>query len=590
MNKLLNFATPSLFRSVSSIKKMPCPFLTRLSTSYVRNYAPALLKAYGSQCPVVARTISTLQNPPLAGESMISGATPGKESSSVVATPKLEVKAPNRALSSLQQPKPKEDDKTCPFLNSATPQLKELGEESVDVPNSRPFGYEQFFHDQIMRKKKDHSYRVFKKVNRLAEEGKFPHALEYSWGERPITVWCSNDYLGMSCHPEVKKAVALALETYGAGAGGTRNISGNSLNHENLEKRLAQLHQKEGALLFTSCFVANDSTLFTLAKALPNCHIFSDAGNHASMIQGIRNSGVPKHIFRHNDPAHLRELLSKVDKSLPKIVAFETVHSMTGAICPLEELCDVAHEFGALTFVDEVHAVGLYGEHGAGVGEREGLLHKMDIISGTLGKAFGNVGGYIAGTSFLVDMIRSYAAGFIFTTSLPPTVLCGALKAVNILASDEGRQLRTRHQENVRYLRTKLQQEGFPVEHTPSHIIPVKIGNPAQCTELSDMMIKRFGHYIQAINYPTVARGEEKLRLAPTPHHTKEMMDVLVRDMKIVWKDLGMPLNGSPCTAECAFCRRPLLFDRFESRTKSTCAAEINCQIPNCPQIAAIAN
>lgn len=531
--QLFNFTvTPSLFRSVSSIKKMPCPFLTRLSTSYVRNYAPALLKAYGAQCPVVARTISTLQNPP-----------PSVESASA----KVEQ---NRNLSSLQQPKPKEEGgKKCPFLSTAAPHVKELGAESVDVPASRPFQYEEFFHEQIMRKKKDHSYRVFKKVNRLAEAGKFPQALEYSWGERPITVWCSNDYLGMSCHPEVKKAVANALETYGAGAGGTRNISGNSLNHENLEKRLAQLHEKEGALLFTSCFVANDSTLFTLAKALPGCHIFSDAGNHASMIMGIKNSGVPKHIFRHNDPAHLRELLSKVDKSLPKIVAFETVHSMTGAICPLEELCDIAHEFGALTFVDEVHAVGLYGAHGAGVGEREGLLHKMDIVSGTLGKAFGNVGGYIASTSLLIDMVRSYAAGFIFTTSLPPTVLCGALKAVEILASDEGRELRARHQDNVRYLRTKLQQEGFPVEHTPSHIIPVKIGNPAQCTEVSDQMIKRFGHYIQAINYPTVARGEEKLRLAPTPHHNRDMMDILIRDMKVVWKDLGLPLNGPPCTA-----------------------------------------
>lgn len=571
---------------------MPCPFLTRLSTSYVRNYGPSLLKAYGSQCPVVARTISSLQNPPAgtADATGTAGTVAIKKKEPVAAPKQPEVKAPSRNLSSLQQPKAKEEAKKCPFLSSAAPHVKELGAESVDVPASRPFQYEEFFHEQIMRKKKDHSYRVFKKVNRLAEAGKFPQAMEYSWGERPITVWCSNDYLGMSCHPEVKKAVANALETYGAGAGGTRNISGNSLNHENLEKRLAQLHEKEGALLFTSCFVANDSTLFTLAKALPGCHIFSDAGNHASMIMGIKNSGVPKHIFRHNDPAHLRELLSKVDKSLPKIVAFETVHSMTGAICPLEELCDIAHEFGALTFVDEVHAVGLYGDHGAGVGEREGLLHKMDIISGTLGKAFGNVGGYIASSSLLIDMVRSYAAGFIFTTSLPPTVLCGALKAVNILASDEGRELRTRHQENVRYLRGLLQKEGFPVEHTPSHIIPVRIGNPAQCTELSDLMIKRFGHYIQAINYPTVARGEEKLRLAPTPHHTKEMMDILVRDMKVVWKDLGMPLNGSTCTAECTFCRKPLLFDRFEARTKASCAAELNCQIPNCPQIAAIAN
>lgn len=335
----------------------------------------------------------------------------------------------------------------------------------------------------------------------------------------------SNDYLGMSCHPEVKKAVQTALDENGAGAGGTRNISGNTLYHERLEKVLADLHQKEAALVFTSCYVANDTTLFTLAKLLPGCHIFSDAGNHASMIQGIRNSQAPKHIFRHNDPQHLDELLSKVDKSVPKIVAFETVHSMTGAVCPLETLCDVAHEHGALTFIDEVHAVGLYGDHGAGIGERDGQLHKMDIISGTLGKAFGNIGGYIASSANLVDVIRSYGAGFIFTTSLPPTVLAGAMTAIEILASDEGRELRAKHQENVRYLRDSLKNEGFPVEHTPSHIIPIKIGDPLKCTQISDLMIQEHGHYVQAINYPTVARGEEKLRLAPTPYHTFEMME-----------------------------------------------------------------
>lgn len=326
-----------------------------------------------------------------------------------------------------------------------------------------------------MRKKKDHSYRIFKKVNRLANEGLFPKALEYSWGEKAITVWCSNDYLGMSCHPEVKKAVSSALENHGTGAGGTRNISGNSLYHEKLEKQLAELHQKEAALLFTSCYVANDSTLYTLAQLLPGCQIFSDALNHASMIQGIRNSRVPKHIFRHNDPSHLEELLQKIDISIPKIVAFETVHSMSGAICPLEKLCDIANKYGAISFVDEVHAVGLYGEHGAGIGERDHLLHKMDIISGTLGKAFGNIGGYIAGSEKLIDIIRSYASGFIFTTSLPPTVLSGAHKAVQILASEEGRELRLRHQQNVTYLRNKLKNYGFPVEDTPSHIIPIKV-------------------------------------------------------------------------------------------------------------------
>lgn len=575
-----------VYRAVSSIKKMPCPFLARFSANYVRNYAPTLLKAYGSQCPVVTRAISQLTGGAGAGVGSSTSATQSPPESPMK---KIEVK---RNISSLQQAKDTVEDKKCPFLTGA--QVKEVNEAMQDIPPNRsevPFAYEDFFHEQIMKKKKDHSYRVFKKVNRLAGAGLFPTAKEYSWGERPITVWCSNDYLGMSCHPEVKKAVADALEKHGAGAGGTRNISGNSMFHENIEKCMAKLHEKEAALLFSSCYVANDSTLFTLARALPSCHIFSDAGNHASMIQGIRNSGVPKHIFRHNDPAHLRELLEKVPKSVPKIVAFETVHSMTGAVCPLEELCEVAHEFGALTFVDEVHAVGLYGEHGAGIGEREGQMHNMDIISGTLGKAFGNVGGYIASTEKLIDMVRSYAAGFIFTTSLPPTVLSGALKAVEILASEEGRALRARHQSNVRYLRNKLKSEGFPVEHTPSHIIPVKLGNPKHCTEISDMMIQEFGHYIQAINYPTVPRGEEKLRLAPTPYHTPEMIDQLVADMKLAWQKLGLPLKGKECSEECAFCKKPLLFDHFEARERGVgfnCGPDLNCTLPNCPQLVAV--
>ena len=272
-----------------------------------------------------------------------------------------------------------------------------------------------------------------------------------------ITVWCSNDYLGMSAHPVVTEAVHQAIKKHGVGAGGTRNISGNSLLHEDLETEIASLNKKEAALIFTSCYVANDTTLYTLATKLPGCQIFSDAGNHASMIQGIRNSRAPRHIFKHNDPQHLDWLLSKVDRSLPKLVAFETVHSMTGAICPLEELCDVAHAHGALTFVDEVHAVGLYGAEGAGVGERDGVMDKIDIVSGTLGKAYGNIGGYVAGSKMLIDVVRSFGAGtvlvvkivlnifeisfpgFIFTTSLPPTVLAGSLASVRILRSGEGR-------------------------------------------------------------------------------------------------------------------------------------------------------
>ncbi|EFA03355.2 5-aminolevulinate synthase, erythroid-specific, mitochondrial isoform X2 [Tribolium castaneum] len=537
---------------------MPCPFLTRLSQNYVKNYGTLLLKMYGNQCPVVSSTMSTI-----AGEDVKSQVLDTQKSN----TP-------------------------CPFLKEVNNVIKEVkNDDTIEMKSDVDlFPYDSFFHQQIMKKKKEHSYRVFKKVNRLAGPGQFPSALEYSWGEKPITVWCSNDYLGMSCHPKVKEAVREALDKYGTGAGGTRNISGNSTLHEKLEGILAQLHQKERALLFTSCFVANDSTLFTLAKTLPGCHIFSDAGNHASMIQGIRNSQVPKHIFKHNDPAHLEDLLKTVNKNIPKIVAFETVHSMSGAVCPLEELCDVAHKYGALTFIDEVHAVGLYGEHGAGIGERDGKLHKMDIISGTLGKAFGNVGGYIASSATLVDMIRSYAAGFIFTTSLPPTVLSGAYKAIQILASDEGRELRRRHQDNVKYLRGNLLNNGFPVEHTPSHIIPIKIGDPVQCGAVCDTLLKEKGHYIQAINYPTVARGQEKLRLAPTPHHTKEMMDTLVGDLKEVWQTLNLPFTGLQCGKNCPYCQKPLLFDYFESRSRleQGCGKDLNCTIPNCPQLVGV--
>ncbi|CAL7946447.1 unnamed protein product [Xylocopa violacea] len=497
---------------LSNLKNMLCPFLTRLSANYIRNYGTSVIINYRQLCPVMSQFFSSQEES--------------------VATQQVE-EAINRQ---------------CPFLAKeknivkvASPVVKEdiINESCAESEEKPNFPYEKFFHDQIMKKKKDHSYRVFKKVNRLAEN--FPAAMEYSWGEKPITVWCSNDYLGMSRHPAVTNSVREALDKFGAGAGGTRNISGNSMGHEMLEKRLASLHQKEAGLLFTSCYVANDSTLYTLAKLLPGCHIFSDAGNHASMIQGIRNSRATKHIFRHNDVEHLEELLSKVDKNVPKIVAFETVHSMTGDICPLEELCNIAHKYGALTFVDEVHAVGLYGYSGAGIGERDWVLHKMDIISGTLGKAFGNIGGYIVGSATLIDMIRSYAAGFIFTTSLPPTVLYGGLAAVEILASDEGRTLRANHQKNVAYMKSILSTAGLPLELSPSHIIPIKIGDPLLCSQLADLLLKDKGHYVQAINYPTVPKGEEKLRLAPTPRHTRSMMDQFVKDTLDVFRWLNIP-------------------------------------------------
>ncbi|XP_072222946.1 5-aminolevulinate synthase, non-specific, mitochondrial-like [Leuresthes tenuis] len=438
-----------------------------------------------------------------------------------------------------------------------------------NFPKAATFQYDRFFQKKIESKKTDHTYRVFKTVNRRAPS--FPMADDYSeslQAKRNVSVWCSNDYLGMSRHPKVTQAVMDTVRKHGAGAGGTRNISGTSKFHVELEYELADLHDKDAALLFTSCFVANDSTLFTLAKMLPGCEIYSDAGNHASMIQGIRNSGVKKFIFRHNDAGHLRELLEKSDPSTPKIVAFETVHSMDGAVCPLEEMCDIAHKFGAITFVDEVHAVGLYGPRGGGIGDRDKVMNKMDIISGTLGKAFGCVGGYIASTNALVDTVRSYAAGFIFTTSLPPMLLAGAKESIKILKSEEGRMLRRKHQRSVKLLRQLLMDSGLPVVHCPSHIIPVRVADAVKNNEICDTMMSRYNIYVQAINYPTVAKGEELLRVAPSPHHTPQMMYYFVDQLVKTWKEAGLELKPHS-SAECNFCQQPLHFELMSEREKA---------------------
>lgn len=540
-------------RQIAQMSSRKCPFLSGLNPMYLKHYGQSVVKMYGEHCPYMQRFFSSSKAPESAG----------KEDKPPVSK--------------------------CPFVMKEKPLLMvtdvENQEDIIDLASKKskidqgPFLYEEYFREQIAKKKLDHSYRIFKKVNRLANN--FPCAKEYTQDGKDIVVWCSNDYLGMSSHPKVQKAVIDAVEKHGAGAGGTRNISGNSTYHEELEHELASLHQKEAALLFTSCYVANDSTLYTLAKHLPGCHIFSDSGNHASMIQGIRNSGAPKHIFKHNDPQDLEEKLRMVDPNLPKIVAFETVHSMTGAVCPLTELCDIAHKYGGITFVDEVHAVGLYGKHGAGIGERDGVLEKMDIISGTLGKAFGNIGGYIASSSTIVDMVRSYAAGFIFTTSLPITVLKGALASIRVLKSDEGRLLRAKHQENVRYLRNTLQDVNIPVVHCPSHIIPVHVGNPYFSTKISNELIQDYGHYVQAINAPTVPVGEEKLRIAPTPFHTKDLMNAFVEALVKTWGKVGMDFKPV-CGLECEYCKKPLYFEQLESRIFPPCGGHNKC-----PQVAA---
>uniref|UniRef100_A0A8C9W4X1 5-aminolevulinate synthase n=1 Tax=Scleropages formosus TaxID=113540 RepID=A0A8C9W4X1_SCLFO len=554
-----------------------CPFLKSLPQGRLHRALPVLFRL-ADRCPAISHHVSNSTDPvkpaphttsQVAAKVANSCPFVSSQMEVVRATPEVQedvLQEPTGSLSSLLRGlQTSISDTPFPFEEhppTVTHLLnKHLGGSSFD--------YDGFFERKIVEKKRDHTYRIFKTVNRRADN--FPFAEDYSVAGRHgshVSVWCSNDYLGMSSHPRVLGAIRDTLDKYGAGAGGTRNISGTSNIHVALERELADLHGKDAALVFSSCFVANDSTLFTLAKMLPGCEIFSDAGNHASMIQGIRNSGAKRHIFRHNDTAHLEELLRRSDPSVPKIVAFETVHSMNGAICPLEELCDVAHRYGALTFVDEVHAVGLYGAHGAGVGERDGVTGKMDIISGTLGKAFGCVGGYIASGAALVDTVRSYAAGFIFTTSLPPMVLAGALESVRVLKGPEGHSLRRAHQRNVKHMRQLLLDAGLPVLNCPSHIIPIRVGNAEQNSKVCDILLERDNIYVQAINYPTVPRGEELLRLAPSPHHDPAMMDYFVEKLLEAWKEVQLPLKH-PAVAACTFCDRPLHFDLMTEWEKS---------------------
>jgi 5-aminolevulinate synthase len=421
------------------------------------------------------------------------------------------------------------------------------GEVSAPRGEGDLMDYAKAFASALQVLKNEGRYRVFADIRR--DRGSFPAAHHYRDGDqRPITVWCSNDYLGMGQHAVVLEAMHAAIDAAGAGSGGTRNISGTTHYHVELEDELADLHAKEAALLFTSAYVANDTTLATLRRLLPGLVIFSDAKNHASMIAGIRNGGGEKIIWRNNDLADLEAKLRAVDRNLPKVIAFESCYSMDGLMAPIGTICDLADKYGALTYCDEVHAVGLYGPRGGGLAEKQGVMHRVDIINGTLAKGFGIMGGYIAGGRDLCDAIRSYAPGFIFTTSLPPAIAAGATASIRHLKASGAE--RERHQERARALKTRLRAAGLPVMENPSHIVPILVGDPVLTKRITDALLERFAIYVQPINYPTVPRSTERLRITPQPQHSDADMGRLVAALTTLWAELGLPLDYQAEAAE----------------------------------------
>ena len=406
--------------------------------------------------------------------------------------------------------------------------------------------YQAFFTDALAKLQDERRYRVFANLERLA--GRFPRAKWHSpHGPRDVVIWCSNDYLGMGQHPKVVGAMIETATRMGTGAGGTRNIAGTNHPLVELERELADLHCKEAALVFTSGYISNETGISTLAKLIPNCLILSDALNHNSMIEGVRQSHCEKQIFRHNDMAHLEALL-RANRDRPKLIVFESLYSMDGDIAPTRAICDLAQRYGAMTYIDEVHAVGMYGPRGGGIAERDGVMHRIDVIEGTLAKAFGCLGGYIAGSAKLIDAVRSYAPGFIFTTALPPAVCAAATAAIRHLKTSAWE--RERHQDRAGRTKSVLTAAGLPIMPNETHIVPVFVGDPERCKQASDLLLERHGIYIQPINYPTVAKGSERLRITPSPYHDDTLIDELAEALVDVWEELSLPFNQRALAAE----------------------------------------
>ncbi|EJD01061.1 5-aminolevulinate synthase [Fomitiporia mediterranea MF3/22] len=558
--------------------KKSCPFLGRTKTSTLRTLCSSASARYptlsqlserAASCPVMGPALAIRSSQIAAqqsrGYASVAGiadvqnmharegvfppahpAVPGNGAAGIEKCP--HAAAARRAAELAQALAAAKEKKATPVATAT----EKKATTSANIKNQNGFNYEVFYADELEKKHKDKSYRYFNNINRLA--AKFPVA-HTGAVEEEVTVWCANDYLGMGKNPIVLDTIHRTLDKYGHGAGGTRNIAGNGAMHLALEEEIAALHRKPAALVFSSCYVANDATLSTLGSKLPGCVFFSDTMNHASMIQGMRHSGAKREIFKHNDLQDLEMKLAQYPKETPKIIAFESVYSMCGSVGPIAEICDLAKQYGALTFLDEVHAVGMYGPRGAGVAEhldwdahvRAGnspdaipgsVADRVDIITGTLGKAYGAVGGYIAGSTDFVDTIRSYAPGFIFTTSLPPATVAGAQASIAYQKEHLGD--RRLQQLNTRKLKSRLEERGIPVVPGPSHIVPVLVGDAALAKAASDMLLSEHAIYVQSINYPTVARGEERLRITPSPGHMVEQLEILVNAVDSVFTRLGI--------------------------------------------------